>query len=248
MTGRAALVTGSSRGIGRAIALRLARDGADIAVHYNRDADAAQETVAAIKALGRRAVAYAASMEDRAQLAGLAEAVTADFGPVSILVLNAGIASRGHGVADTDPDEFERVMRVHAFAPHHLARLFLPALRTHARSDIVIVSSIATHQHHAGSAPSVMGKAAAEALARILSKEEMPHGVRTNIVAPGLTVTDMGARLARHTRGVAIEALDGEHPFGHVARPDDVAAVVAFLVSDDAAYVNGQRIHLEGFG
>lgn len=249
MTGqRVALVTGSSRGIGRAIALTLAEAGVDIAVHYHRDEEAARDTVAGIAGLGRRAIAYRAAVEDEAQLSHLAAAVAADFGPISILVLNAGIASRGNSVADTDPLEFERVMRVHAFAPHHLCRLFLPALRSHDRSDIVIVSSIATLTNHAGTAPYSMGKAAAETLARVLSKEEMPNGVRTNIVAPGLTVTDMGARLVRHVQGADIAALDAGAPFGRVARPEDVAAVVGFLVSDAASYVNGQKINLEGFG
>src|SRR6516165_12746800 len=115
LDGRVALVTGGGRGIGRAIAIGLAADGADVAINYRRDEDAARETVEQIEARGRRGVAYAASVDDYAQCEQMVGKVLADFGKVDILVNNAGIASRGQTVADTDPAEFERVMRTHAF-------------------------------------------------------------------------------------------------------------------------------------
>jgi 3-oxoacyl-[acyl-carrier protein] reductase len=246
---RVALVTGAGRGIGRAIALRLARDGADIAVNYRRDADAAAEVVAEIEAMGRRAKAYPASVDRFEDCAALVESVLADFGGIHILVNNAGIASRGQTVADTEPAEFERVMRTHAFAPHYLSKLVLPSMRAQSRGDIVMISSVATLYHAANGAPYSMGKAAAEALAQVLAKEERAHGIRVNIVAPGLTITDMGERLAKATRGVAdIHELAAGSPFGRVSTPDDVAAAVAFFVSADADYVTGQKINLHGGG
>ncbi len=253
LAGRVALVTGASRGIGRAIALRLAADGADVAVNYRRDADAAAETVAAVEAAGRRARAYAASVDDAQAVAAMVDAVIADLGGVDILVNNAGIASRGRAVADTDAAELERVIRTHALAPHQLSRLVLPSMRARARDtgrgDIVMISSVATLRHAANGAPYNMGKAALEALALTLAKEERRHGIRTNIVAPGLTVTDMGERLAKATMGVGdIAELDARSPFGRVSTPEDVAAAVAYLVSADAAYVNGQKINLDGGG
>ena len=247
LEGRVALVTGGGRGIGRAIALRLARDGADVAVNYRRDADAAAEVVRQIEAMGRRAHAYAGSVDQFDQCAALVEAVLADFGFVDILVNNAGIASRGLSVADTDPAELERVVRTHAFAPHYMAKLVLPSMRTRARGDIVVISSVATLGHAANGAPYNMGKAAAEALALTLAKEERGNGIRTNIVAPGLTVTEMGERLAKATQGVAdIHDLAAKSPFGRVSTPEDVAAAVAYFVSADAEYVNGQKINLHG--
>ena len=247
LEGRVALVTGGGRGIGRAIALRLARDGADVAVNYRRDGDAAAEVVAEIAAMGRRAKAYAASVDQYDQCEALVAAVVDDFGAVNILVNNAGIASRGHSVADTDPAELERVVRTHAFAPHWLSKLVLPSMRTAARGDIIMISSVATLHHAANGAPYSMGKAAAEALALVLSKEERANGIRTNIVAPSLTVTDMGSRLAKAVSGVAdIHELDATAPFGRVSVPEDVANAVAFCVSTDAEYVNGQKINLNG--
>ena len=253
LEGRIALVTGSGRGIGRAIALRLARDGADVAVNYRREADAAAEVVREIEALGRRAKAYGASVDQADQCASMVDAVVADFGGIDILVNNAGIASRGNTVADTDPAEFERVMRTHCFAPHYMSKFVLPSMRARAkekgRGDIIMISSVATLYHTANGAPYSMGKAAAEALALVLSKEERPNNIRTNIVAPGLTVTDMGNRLAKATRGVGdIHDLDADAPFGRVSVPEDVAAAVAYFVSADGEYVNGQKINLHGGG
>ncbi|WP_298670505.1 SDR family NAD(P)-dependent oxidoreductase [uncultured Sphingomonas sp.] len=249
LAGRVALVTGGGRGIGRAIALRLARDGADVAVNYRRDADAAAEVVREIEAMGRTAKAYAASVDRFEECATLVAAVLADFPAIDILVNNAGIASRGQPVADTDPGELERVLRTHAFAPHYMAKLVLPTMRARPRGDIIMISSVATLYNAANGAPYNMGKAAVEALAQTLAKEERKHGIRTNIVAPGLTVTDMGERLAKATRGVAsIHDLDAQSPFGRVSTPEDVAAAVAYFVSTDGEYANGQKINLHGGG
>jgi NAD(P)-dependent dehydrogenase (short-subunit alcohol dehydrogenase family) len=249
LTGRVALVTGASRGIGRAIAIALAEAGADIAVNYRRDTEAANETLAAIHALGRKAIAYSASVENWEEDVAMVDRIVADFGAVDILVNNAGIASRGKSVADTDPSEMERVVRVHAFGPHYLSKLVLPHMRGRGRGDIVMISSVATLFHGANGGPYNMGKAAMEALALTLAKEERSHGIRTNIVAPSLTVTEMGQRLSRATSGVAdIHELDARSPFGRVSTPEDVAAVVTFLVSSANPYVNGQKVNVNGGG
>ena len=168
---------------------------------------------------------------------------------ISILVNNAGIASRGQSVADTDPAELERVMRVHALAPHFLCGRVLPHMRKEARGDIIMISSVATLHHAANGAPYNMGKAAMEALALTLAKEERRHGIRTNIVAPSLTVTEMGKRLTKaRTGGKDISELDATSPFGRVSVPEDVAAAVTWLVSDANPYANGQKINIDGGG
>jgi 3-oxoacyl-[acyl-carrier protein] reductase len=249
LQGRIALVTGGGRGIGRAIALGLASDGADVAVNYHRDAAAAAATVSEIEKLGRRSRAYRAAVESPDESAAMVAAILEELGPVDILVNNAGIASRGSPVIDTEPAEFDRVVRVHAFAPFYLSRLVLPAMRSHRRGNIVMVSSASSKLLLADGAPYNAGKAAMEALAATLAKEEAGHNVRVNIVAPGLVVTDMGRRLARATQGVDdIGDLDPQSPFGRVCRPDDVADVVRYLVSDRARYVTGQRIYVDGAG
>ncbi|GAB4336406.1 MAG: 3-oxoacyl-[acyl-carrier-protein] reductase [Dehalococcoidia bacterium] len=247
LSGRVALVTGGGRGIGRAIALGLAEDGADVAVNYRRDEASALETVAAIEALGRKANAYQASIDSFDEDQAMVEAVLKDFGYIDILVNNAGIASRGLSVADTDPAEMERVVRTHAFGPHYLSKLVLPSMRTRPRGDIIMISSAATRSMGPNGAPYNMGKAAMEALAQTLAKEERPNGIHVNIVAPGLVETEMGRRLVRATQGVEdMRQLDAVMPFGRVCQPEDIADVVRFFVSDRAGYVTGERVYVDG--
>src|SRR6478736_535826 len=122
LKGRVALVTGGGRGIGRAISLGLAADGADVAVNYRRNADAAKETVAEVEAIGRRAIAYPASIDSLDEDRAMVEAVLADFGHIDILINNGGIASRNASVADTDPENLEKVLRINALGAHHLCQ------------------------------------------------------------------------------------------------------------------------------
>ncbi|MEO5724289.1 MAG: SDR family oxidoreductase [Ilumatobacteraceae bacterium] len=252
LDGRVAIVTGGGRGIGRGISELLAANGATVAINYRRDAQAAQQTVDAISAAGGSAKAYAASVGEAEECAALVDAVIADFGGVDILVCNAGIASRGNSVADTDPAEMIRVVNVHAFGPHHMSRLVLPSMRTRGRGDIVMISSVATSSMGPNGAPYNMGKAAMEALALTLAKEERQHGIHVNVVAPGLVETDMGVRLARaftgHRELEDLRSLDARSPFGRVCQPLDVANVVLWLCSAGAGYVTGQRIECDGGG
>jgi NAD(P)-dependent dehydrogenase (short-subunit alcohol dehydrogenase family) len=247
LEGRVALVTGGNRGIGAAIALGLAADGADVAVAYRRDEQSAIATVAAIEALERRAVAYQASVDDVEAASGLARDALRDFGHVDILVHSAGIASRGLPVVDTEPEEVERLFRVNALGAFVLCKHLIPQMRSLPRGDVVLISSAATVYWGPCSSPYNIGKAGLEALAHTLAKEERAHGVHVNIVAPGLVDTEMGRRLVRATRGAEdIRELDAGSPFGHVCSPEEVADVVRFVVSDAAAYVTDQRVGVDG--
>jgi NAD(P)-dependent dehydrogenase (short-subunit alcohol dehydrogenase family) len=247
LSGRVALVSGGGRGIGRAISLALAQDGAAVAVNYRRDEQAALDTLAAIEALGGRAKAYQASVERFDEDEAMVKQVLADFGYVDILINNAGLASRGQSVADTDPAELERVVRTHALGPHYLSKLVLPSMRERPRGDIIMISSSATRLLGANGAPYNMGKAAMEALAATLSKEELQHGIHVNVVAPGLVETEMGRRLVKATSGVDdIHKMDPVMPFGHVCTPEEVADIVRFFVSDAARYVTGQTVYVDG--
>ena len=249
LDGRVALVTGGGRGIGRAIALALAEDGADVAIVYRRDEASAAATVKEIEGLGRHARAYAADVGDPSAVDVMVTNVVDDFGFVDILVNNAGVASRGKAVADTDADEVERLLRTHALGAHVLCRAVLPSMRTRPRGDIVMISSIITRDVPANGAPYAMAKAALEMLAATLAKEEVRHGIHVNVVAPGLVDTDMGRRLAKATFGSDdMRSLDASFPFGRVCSPEDVAGVVRFLVSAAAGYVTGQVLRVDGGG
>lgn len=248
LSGRVALVTGGGRGIGRAISSALAEDGADVAVSYRRDEASAREAVEALERLGVRSRAYRASVDVREECQELVASAVADFGHVDILVVNAGVASRGNDVVGTDPAELERVIRVHALGAHHLCQAVLPTMRQRPRGDVVMVSSVAAIRFPARGAPYNMAKAAMEALAMTLAKEERGHGIRVNVVAPGVVDTEMGRRLTAAVTGRELAELASEAPFGRVCTPRDVAGAVRFLVSPDAEYLTGQKIVIDGGG
>jgi NAD(P)-dependent dehydrogenase (short-subunit alcohol dehydrogenase family) len=247
LEGRIALVTGGSRGVGAGIAQRLAADGATVAINYRRDAESAAKLVAEIEANGGSARAYSAAVNDPDAVQAMAALVETDLGPVDLLVSNAGTASRGRTIADTDPDEYLRLLNVHVLGPLALIRTLLPGMRTAQRADIVVISSTITTAVAPNSGPYAIAKAALEAAARTLAREERANHIRVNIVAPGLVATDMGDRLVG-SGGKTIAELDPEYPFGRVARPRDVAGAVAFLVSADGEYLTGQRIQIDGNG
>jgi len=247
LSGRRAFISGGSRGIGRAIALALAADGADVAINYRRDADAAAATVADLEALGVRAASYAASVDDADACAAMCTRVLDEFGSIDLLVHNAGIASRGQAVVKTEVAEVERNWRTHTLAGFILAQQFVPGMRDAARGDVIMISSVATSHMQAGGAPYSMAKAGLEALAMTLAKEERRNGVHVNVVAPGLVETEMGRRLVKGAMGVEdIHTLDAGSPFGHVCTPEEVASVVHALVTDVGAYLTGIKITVDG--
>ena len=249
LTGRTALVTGGGRGIGAGIVRTLATAGADVAINYARNSDAADALAEEVRALGRRAHTYQADVSDYEQCEAMATAALNDLGPIGILVNNAGIASRGNAIADTDPAEMRRVVETHAFGSFYMSQLLVPQMRELPRGDIVMISSGATQGLSARGAPYNMGKTAMEAVAFTLAKEERTNGIHVNIVAPGLVETDMGKRLVRATRGVEdIRELDAGSPFGRVCQPEDIANAVLYLVGDEGSYVTNQRIYVNGGG
>jgi NAD(P)-dependent dehydrogenase (short-subunit alcohol dehydrogenase family) len=252
LDGRVALVTGGGRGIGVGICTLLAQHGATVAVNYSRSAEGANEVCRQITAAGGTARAYRAAIDDYDESAAMVQQIIADFGHIDILVNNAGVASRGKTVADTEAEEVQRLLAIHAIGPHQLCRAVLPSMRTRERGDIVFISSVATANNLAKGAPYNMAKAAMESLAFTLAKEERQYGIHVNIAAPGLVETDMGVRLARSlTSNKDLEhlrSLDASSPFGRVCQPEDVANVVLWFCSPGAGYVTGQRVQCDGGG
>ena len=217
-----------------------------MAVAYQKEEAAAQDCVAEIEALGRRARAYRASVERWDDSQALVAVASRELGPIDIFICNAGVHWHATPVADLDPDEAERVLRVNALGPLYLCKLVLPGMRSRARGDVVIISSAATEYLNPGFAPYNMSKMAVETLAFTLAKEEQPHGIHVNVIAPGLVETPMGRGWAE-TQGIRdMRELDAKMPFGHVCQPEEVADVARFLVSRGASYVTGQRIYVHG--
>ncbi len=246
---RVALITGGGRGIGRGISLGLAEDGFDVALTYRKGAEAAEETVDEIHKLGQRAIALQGDVSRQEDNERVVAEVLAEFGELHALVSNGGIASRGRSVAETEADELQRVMATHAMGPHHLCSVAIPHMRKHDRADVVVVSSVATLGYAANGAPYSMGKAAGEALAYSLAKEERSNGIHVNVVAPGLVDTEMGRRLVKGAAGIDdIRTLDDSMPWGRVCTPEDIANAVRFFLSEKASYVTGEKLNVWGGG
>jgi 3-oxoacyl-[acyl-carrier protein] reductase len=209
-------------------------------ITYKSNAAAAQAVIEDLRASGIRVTAVQCDIVMDPERA-VTESVR-EFGRLDIVVSNAGVPSSGTSVADTPRSVLEASLGVHAVGPHQLIRAALPELRKHSRSDIVFVSSAATSTFRPGAAIYAMGKAAQEALAHTLAREERANGVHVNIVAPGMVDAGMGRKaLARHGVDYARAA-----PFGRLCSAADIANVVAFLVSNAGAYVNDQRIVVDG--
>ncbi|MBC8477785.1 MAG: glucose 1-dehydrogenase [Dehalococcoidia bacterium] len=243
---RVAIVTGGSRGIGRGISLALAKAGADVAICFRRDEDAAKSTVAEIEAMGRKAAAFPADVTDYDKVKEAVAKAVDTFGRIDILVNNAGIASRGQYIADTDIEEMHRVMNIHLFGAFHFVQSVLPHMRKQERGDIHFISSMAAAQCAAGHGPYATAKAALEAFAKVLAKEELPNNIRVNAIALGLVETEMGTRLVKATTGQSIKDIAGGMPFQRVCQPADVGNLCAFLCSDEAGYISGHVISLDG--
>ncbi len=246
LQGRIAIVTGASRGIGRGIALVLAKAGADIAVNYRKDEGAAKSTVAEVEALGRKALACQADVTDCDKVKEMVSKVVETLGKPDILVCNAGIDPRLLPIADVDVNEMHHVINTHLFGAFHCIQAVLPYMRQQPRGDIILISSRATLHFVPGSAPYTVAKASLEALAKCLCNEERKNNIRVNVIGPGLVDTDLGNRTAKAILGVDIKEIYAKSPFGRVAQPEDIGNLAAFLCSKEGEYISGQVIYVHG--
>lgn len=240
-SGPVVLVTGAGRGLGQAIASRLATDGATVVVN-DCDATAANATAKAIRGAHGKATVHVASVDDAAAADNMIACIADEFGQLDALVSNAGISSSGRAVAATDPAEVERLFRVHALGSFLVTRASLPLLRA-AGGRIVFVSSLATSNWPRNGAPYAMAKAAVEALAWTLANEEERNGIRVNVVAPGLFDTRLGRELRDR-----VAARHGDDAGRRLTLHDPafVAAVVQLLVGEDEIGINRQRLVVRG--
>ncbi|MFF3372851.1 SDR family oxidoreductase [Streptomyces sp. NPDC002680] len=243
LTGRTALVTGASRGIGRGIAERLGRDGARVAVHYGRDEAAAKETVATIEAAGGSAFTIGVELGRPGDAEAVWEAFDQRAEGLDILVNNAGIGTSAP-IEEIDEEEYDRVFAVNVKAPYFIAKHGLDRLRDGGR-----VINISSGLARSAGMPNLMAysmtKGALDVLSRDLSKLLGGRGITVNSVAPGIIDTDNTAELLHSTEdgwaeAAAISAL------GRVGAPADVADVVAFLASDGGRWVTGSWVDVTG--
>lgn len=241
LTGKTAVVTGGSRGIGRAIALEMANEGADIAIFYAGGHEAAKQTAEKISSIGRRAKVYmcdVGSYEDTKKQLGI---VLEDFGGVDILVNNAGIVKDGP-VPLLCENDFDRVIETNLKGAFNMIRHLYPHFIKKHAGRIINIASVAGIAGSAGQANYSAAKAGMIGLTKSVAKELAGRGVTCNAIAPGYIKTDMTDALPEKVREAALAAV----PMKRMGEPDDVAAMAVFLASDKAKYLTGEVIKIDG--
>jgi len=243
LDGKIALVTGSSRGIGRGIALAFAAEGADLVINYRRDEAAAAETVGAIEALGRRAVAIQADVAEWTQVESLVQRTLEAFGHFDIVVANSGVASRTYTIWDMPLEEWHRVININLNGVFYTCKAATKHLVDRRQGAIILVSSIGADACGPMGAPYYVSKAGVNALTKTLAKECAAAGVRVNCVAPGLVASDMGNRLLK---AYGEDTLVRSIPLGRAGQPEDIGRAAVYLASDDASFVTGKILRVDG--
>ena len=241
MSGKTAIITGASRGIGRAVALRLAEDGWDIAANYRGAEAEAQSLCAEIVERGGRALPFRADVSDYAQAETLVKDVISAFGSVDVLVNNAGI-TRDRLIAMMSEQDFNDVVRVNLNGCFNMTKhVYRPMMKQ--RSGVIVnISSVVGINGNAGQANYAASKAGIIGLTLSTAKELGGRGIRVNAVAPGYIQTDMTGALNDEVRGKIADRI----LLGRLGTPEDVAGMVAFLCSPQAAYITAQVISVDG--
>jgi len=241
LEGKVALVTGGSRGIGRAIALRLAEDGADVAINYQASKEQAEEVSDAIDSIGKRSCIVQANVNDFEQVNTMRDEVIKELGKIDILVNNAGI-TRDKSFVKMTPQMWSDVISVNLDGPFYCTKAVIEGMIERKYGRIVNISSVIGRMGNYGQSNYSASKAGLIGLTKTLAKEFASKGITVNAVAPGYVGTEM-------VKSVPKEILDkiiAQIPLGRLGEPSEVAGAVAYLVSEDGKYITGQVIDING--
>lgn len=238
---RLALVTGGSRGIGRAIVVKLASHGYRVAINYQSSQEAAQELARSICSSGGEAVAFGADISDPDQVKALFSDVNKEMGSVEVLVANAGV-TRDNLLMRMKDEEWQRVLSTNLNSVYYCAREAVRPMMKARYGRIIAISSVVALTGNAGQANYAAAKAGVLGLIKSLARELASRGITANSIAPGYIETDMTAVLPEDVRGAVLERI----PLARYGQPEDIAKAVAFLASDDASYITGQVLAVDG--
>ncbi|GAA3406739.1 3-oxoacyl-[acyl-carrier-protein] reductase [Paenibacillus hodogayensis] len=241
LEGKVALVTGASRGIGRAIAIVLAEAGADVVVNYAGSEQAAEEVVRHIEGLGRRSFKVKADVASAAEVDEMVKQTLDRFGKIDIMVNNAGI-TRDNLIMRMKEDEFDQVIATNLKGVFNCIKAVTRPMMKQRSGKIINISSVVGVLGNAGQANYVAAKAGVIGLTKSAARELASRNIAVNAVAPGFIETDMTDKLTAETREQMLQQI----PFARLGQPEDIARVVRFLASDDSSYMTGQTIHVDG--
>jgi 3-oxoacyl-[acyl-carrier protein] reductase len=241
LEGKVAIVTGASRGIGRAIALELAQRGAQVVVNYNRSAEAAAKVVAAIEAAGGQAIAVKVDVTSEAETIRMAETTVKAFGRIDILVNNAG-TTRDQLLMLMKEDDWDDVLRVNLKSTFNCCKAAARPMVRKRRGHIINITSVSGIAGQGGQTNYAASKAGIIGFSKSLAKELGPRSITVNCVAPGFVPTDLTANLPEDLLQKAIEAT----PLRRMGQPEEIAYAVAFLASDEASFITGETLTVDG--
>ncbi|CEH32031.1 3-oxoacyl-ACP reductase [Aneurinibacillus migulanus] len=241
LEGKVALVTGASRGIGRAIALELARQGADVAINYAGNEAAARDVADEIAKLGRRALVVKANVADADEVETMVKQTIDEMGKLDILVNNAGI-TRDNLLMRMKEAEFDEVIAINLKGVFNCTKAVTRPMMKARGGRIINISSVVGVMGNAGQANYVAAKAGVIGMTKSVARELASRGITVNAVAPGFIETDMTSVLGEDTR----ESLLGQIPLARLGKPEDIANMVAFVASEKAGYITGQVFHIDG--
>ncbi len=241
LAGKNALVTGGSRGIGRAICLRLAEEGAHVVINFASNEEAAKEVLARIEAAGGQGTLLPFDVSDNVQVKEKISSFIKENGPIQILVNNAGITRDGL-LARMKEQDWDKVISVNLKGAFNCVQACARDMMKSRWGRIINIGSVVGTSGNPGQANYAAAKAGLEGFTKTVAKEMATRGITANLVAPGFIETDMTAVLPDKVK----DRLLGEIPLGRMGNPDEVAAAVSFLASEDASYITGHTLHVNG--
>ena len=243
LTGRAAVITGGDSGIGRAVALAFAREGADVLISYLDEEDDAQETARLVREAGRKAVTVPGDIADQTHCVAIIERAVSEFGRLDILVNNAAFQATHEDIGEITADEFEKTLRTNVFAMFYLCQAAIPQMESGA--SIINTTSIQAYQPSPELLPYATTKGAIMVFTKALSKMVAARGIRVNAVAPGPIWTPL---IPSTMPPEKVKSFGQQTPLGRAGQPAELAPVYVLLASDDGSYVTGQIYGVTGGG
>jgi 3-oxoacyl-[acyl-carrier protein] reductase len=242
LDGKHALVTGASRGIGRGIALALADAGADVAIGYRREKEAAETVVREIESRGRRGFAFAADVRDAGAVGAMVKAAAEAMGSLDVVVANAGVATRFQPLHEVEIGYWQRILDTDLNGVFYTIHAALPILRAQRSGVILTISSIAADACGANGGPYVAAKAAVNALTTVVARENASLGIRANVIAPGLVQTDIADKMLEFHGEAMLKSI----PLRRIGTPEDIGKLAVYLASDDASWITGKNFRIDG--